>query len=208
MLPFGGSFLLTLDSLFSVVLLSYHPTSWVFFLSSIHWKIPHEKSTSLHSAVFSTRIVNPVSLSFISSSGRLNLLLVCFGSLVLFPLVNYSYFYTSLIAWRICRSIYGYSYSYFYFFSSIFFFFCWDVEVNLTFGWKLKIDEVKERSKFRPSAYSEFSIDNLVCRDTLRLTSRDAALQPSGNLQNLHGPVPRANRGHVKLYLLDCPRRG
>ena len=31
MLPFGGSFLLTLDSLFSVVLLSYHPTSWVFF---------------------------------------------------------------------------------------------------------------------------------------------------------------------------------
>ena len=30
MLPFGGSFLLTLDSLFSVVLLSYHPTSWFF----------------------------------------------------------------------------------------------------------------------------------------------------------------------------------
>ena len=44
--------------------------------------------------------------------------------------------------------------------SSIFLFFCWDVEVNLTFGWKLKIDKVKERSKFRPSAYSEFSIDN------------------------------------------------
>ena len=30
MLPFGDSFFLTLDSLFSVVLLSYHPTSWVF----------------------------------------------------------------------------------------------------------------------------------------------------------------------------------
>ena len=30
MLPFGGSFLLTLVSLFSGVLLSYHPTSWVF----------------------------------------------------------------------------------------------------------------------------------------------------------------------------------
>ena len=30
MLPFGGSFLLTLDSLFSGVLLSYHPTSWFF----------------------------------------------------------------------------------------------------------------------------------------------------------------------------------
>ena len=100
------------------------------------------------------RIVNPVSLSFISSSGRLNLLLLCFGSLLLFLLVNYSYFYTSLIAWRICSSIYGYSYSYLYFCSSIFLFFCWDVEVNLTFGWKLKIDEVKERSKFRPSAYN------------------------------------------------------
>ena len=35
------------------------------------------------------------------------------------------------------------------------------MEVNLTFGWKLKIDEVKERSKFRPSAYSEFSIDKI-----------------------------------------------
>ena len=65
------------------------------------------------------RIVNPVSLSFISSSGRLNLLLVCFDSLLLFPLVNYSYFYTSLISWRICISIYGYSYLYFC--SSIFF---------------------------------------------------------------------------------------
>ena len=111
--------------------------------------------------LFFPRIVNPVSLSFISSSGRLNLLLLCFGSLLLFLLVNYSYFYTSLIAWRICSSIYGYSYSYLYFCSSIFLFFCWDVEVNLTFGWKLKIDEVKERSKFRPSAYSEFSIDKI-----------------------------------------------
>ena len=34
------------------------------------------------------RIVNPVSLSFISSSGRLNLLLLCFGSLLLFPLAT------------------------------------------------------------------------------------------------------------------------
>ena len=48
----------------------------------------------------------------------------------------------------------------FIFMSICLFFFCWDVEVNLTFGWKLKIDKVKERSKFRPSAYSEFSIDN------------------------------------------------
>ena len=49
MLPFGGSFLLTLDSLFSVVLLSYHPTSWVF-LSSIHWK---NSSRKIHFAPLS-----------------------------------------------------------------------------------------------------------------------------------------------------------
>ena len=141
---------------------SYCPTILLlgFFLSSIHWKIPHEKSTSLHSAVFSTRIVNPVSLSFISSSGRLNLLLICFGSLLLFPLVNYSYFYMSLIAWRICSSIYGYSYSYLYFCSSIFLFFCWDVEVNLTFGWKLETQNWRGQRKVEISTFGILWIFN------------------------------------------------